>query len=143
MAGIGTTTRPDQEVASTRLLPVLLVTAVLVSIVHYVDNVARFDDYAPEGAGAITREVVALSWFLFTGFGVWGYLCYRRGRYRPAAIGLAVYSLSGLVGIVHYREVSPRAFDLLQNTFVSLDIVLGAAILVMACRLAWRPPIAA
>lgn len=114
--------------------------AVLVSIVHYVDNVVRYDDYAPEGAGPITREVVGASWFLLTGFGVWGYLSYIHGRYRSAAIGLAVYSVSGLVGIVHYREVSPSDFDLLQNTFVSLDIVLGVAILALACRLAWRPP---
>ncbi len=114
--------------------------AVLVSIVHYVDNVARFEDYAPDGAGLVTAPLVAASWFVFTGFGLWGYLSYRRGRYRSAAVGLALYSVSGLVGIVHYREVSPSDFDLLQNTFVSLDILLGAAILAMACRLAWRPP---
>ena len=43
---------------------------------------------------------------------------------------------------MHYREVSPSDFDLLQNTFVSLDILLGVAILAFACRLAWRPPAA-
>ena len=140
MTPIDTTTRPEQDLVFTRLLQTLLVTAVLVSIVHYVDNVVRFEDYAPAGAGLVTAPLVAASWFVLTGFGLWGYLSYRRGRYRSAAVGLAVYSVSGLVGVVHYREVSPSDFDPLQNTFVSLDIVLGAAILATACRLAWRPP---
>ena len=139
MSGIAISTRSDQDVGFTRLLPAVLVAAVLVSIVHYVDNVVRYDDYAPDGAGPITREVVGASWFLFTGFGAWGYLSYLHGRNRSAAIGLAVYSVSGLVGIVHYREVSPADFDWVQNTFVSLDLVLGLAILAIACRLAWRP----
>jgi hypothetical protein len=137
---IGTTTTREQDIGFTRLLQVLLVAAVLVSIVHYVDNVIRFEDYAPDEAGLVTAPLVAASWFVFTGFGLWGYLSYRRGHYRGAAVGPALYSVSGLVGIVHYREVSPSDFDLLQNTFVSLDILLGAAILAMACRLAWRAP---
>ena len=140
MAPIGTTTRPEQDLGFTRLLQSLLVAAVLVSIVHYVDNVVRFEDYAPDEAGLVTAPLVAASWFVFTGFGLWGYLSYRRGRYRSATVGLGVYSVSGLVGIVHYREVSPSDFDPVQNTFVLLDIVLGAAILAVACRLAWRPP---
>lgn len=129
---------PAPSARERRLVLWLFGAAVAVSIVHYVDNVVRFEDYAPDGAGLITAPVVALSWFGFTAFGVWGYLGFTRGRYRRAAIGLAVYSVSGLVGIVHYREVSPSDFDWLQNTFVSLDIVLGAAILVVAARLAWR-----
>jgi hypothetical protein len=140
VAPIGTTTRHEQDLGFTRLLQVLLVAGVVMSIVHYVDNVVRFEDYAPDGAGLVTAPLVAASWFVFTGFGVWGYLSYRRGHHREAAVGLAVYSVSGLVGIVHYREVSPSDFDPVQNTFVLLDIVLGAAILAMACRLAWRPP---
>ena len=130
--------RPDTRF--TRILQAVLLAAVLVSIVHYVDNTVRYDDYAQGGAGPITAPVVAVSWFVFTAFGLWGYLAYLGGRFRSAAIGLAVYSGSGLVGIIHYRQVSPSDFDLLQNTFVTLDILLGVAILALAVRLARHPP---
>ena len=131
---------PRRDARFTRVLQAVLVASVLVSIVHYVDNTVRYGDYAPDGGGLITAPVVAVSWFAFTAFGHWGYLSYLGGRYRSAAIGFAVYSGSGIVGIVHYLQVSPSDFDLLQNAFVTLDILLGLAVLTLAARLAWDPP---
>jgi hypothetical protein len=125
---------------STRLLTGLLIAAVLASIVHYVDNVVRYEEYAPDGAGLITAPVIAASWWFFTAFGAWGYVNFRRGEPHRAAVGLAVYSISGLIGLVHYTTVSPSDFDLLQNTFVVLDVLLGAAILAFAARLALQTP---
>ena len=112
----------------------MLGTAFLLSIVHYVDNTLRFDDYTPD-PGLITRPAIPLAWVVFTAFGVWGYLQYRRGDDRKAAIGLAVYSFSGLIGPLHYTEVSPSDFDWFQNLFVVLDTLAGVAVLGVAC--AW------
>jgi hypothetical protein len=127
----------------TLVLQVLLVSAFLVSIVHYVDNTVRFDDYDPD-PGLITQPIIPLAWVVFTGFGLWGYLEYRKGRDARAAIGLAIYSGSGLVGPVHYTVVSPSDFDAFQNTFVVLDTLLGLAVLAFACWLALggRQPVA-
>ncbi len=122
----------------TRVLQVLFFSAVAVSIVHYVDNVVRFDDYDPD-PGLITAPVVAVSWFVFTAFGLWGYVQYRRGHRRAAALALAVYSGSGLIGPVHYTVVSPSDLDGFQNLFVVLDTVLGLGVLAFACWLALTP----
>ena len=122
-----------------RTLDVVLGTAFVLSIVHYVDNTIRFDDYSPD-PGLITRPLIPIAWVVFTAFGVWGYLQLRRGNTRQAALGLAVYSASGLIGPFHYTTVSPSDFDWFQNLFVVLDSLAGLAVLLVACGLALRPP---
>ena len=117
----------------------VLGTAFLLSIVHYVDNTLRFDDYSPD-PGLITRPTIPLAWVVFTAFGIWGYVQYRRGEWGRAAIGLAVYSISGLIGPFHYTTVSPSDFDWFQNLFVVLDSLAGLAVLGVAAWLAWRSP---
>lgn len=119
----------------TLVLQVLLIGAFLVSVVHYFDNTVRFDDYDPD-PGLITQPLIPLAWVVFTAFGVWGYLQYRRGQDARAALGLAVYSGSGLVGPIHYTAVSPSDFDVIQNVFVVLDTLFGIGILAFACWLA-------
>ncbi len=117
---------------ATRTLQVLLVAAFLVSIVHYVDNTVRFDDYAKDQGGPVSQVMIPLAWVVFTGFGLWGYLQYRRGEWTRAAVGLGVYSASGLVGLAHYTAGTPAEFDALQNTFIVLDVFLGASVLAFA-----------
>jgi hypothetical protein len=122
---------------SRRTVDVVLLTAFLLSIVHYVDNTIRFADYSPD-PGFITRPVIPISWVVFTAFGAWGYVQLRRGRDGLAAIGLAVYSGSGLIGPLHYTAVSPSDFDWFQNLFVVLDTAAGLAVFAIACSLALR-----
>jgi len=119
----------------------VLLTAFLLSVVHYVDNTVRFDDYTAGDPGLITRPTIPIAWIVFTAFGVWGYLRLRDGDRTRAAIGLAVYSVSGLVGIFHYTTVPPSDFDWFQNLFVVLDFLAGVAVLVVACVLAWGSPV--
>jgi hypothetical protein len=114
----------------------ILLTAFLLSIVHYVDNTVRFTDYTPGDPGLITRPVIPISWVVFTAFGVWGYRWMLRGDRTKAALGLAVYSVSGLIGLLHYTSVSPSDFDWFQNLFVVLDFTAGLAVFLIACRLA-------
>src|SRR5215204_5507129 len=110
-----------------RRIDVVLGTAFVLSIVHYVDNTIRFDDYTPD-PGLITRPIIPIAWVVFTAFGVWGYVQLRRGDTARAAAGLAVYSVSGLIGIAHYTSVSPSDFDWFQNLFVVLDTLAGLAV---------------
>ena len=131
------TVDPRASDRATRVLQVLLVTAIAVSIVHYADNTIRWDEYTQgNDTGLITRPVIPISWVVFTVAGIAGYLLHRRGRWPLAAACLGFYSVSGLISLGHFTEVSPADFDAFQLTFVVLDFVLGAAILAYALWLA-------
>ena len=122
-------------------------TAVALSGVHYYDNTVRFEDYTGGKAsdGFITRPVIPISLVLFTIAGIAGYRALKAGNRRLAGVGLAVYSVSGLIGLGHYTTVSPSEFSGFQNTFIALDFLAGLAVLILAVRIATtasvsRPP---
>ena len=122
------------------LLHVVFWTAVGVSVVHYADNVANYDDYPqPDGGFAPSQAVIAASWFAFTAFGLAGYRAFLRGRLRPAAVLLAVYSGSGLVGLGHYTVPGAEDMPWWRHAHVTADIVLGAAMLAFAAWAGRRP----
>jgi hypothetical protein len=126
---------------SRRTLETVLVAAFAVSIVHYVDNVVNYDEYPQLDSGpAPSQGVIAFAWFAFTAFGVAGYLLYRRGRTQAAALCLAVYSGSGLIGILHYVAPGMTDAPLWRQAHVIADIVLGATVLVLALRMVERRP---
>jgi len=123
---------------SVTVLRVLLGLGIAVSIVHYIDNTVRYDDYVQGASTPVARWMVPAGWILFTAAGIAGLLLYERGRYGPAAGLLAFYSVSGLIGFAHYQSISPTDFDGLQNTFIVLDIACGASILGFAIWAAVR-----
>ena len=115
--------------------------ALLLSVVHYIDNTVRFDDYTGGKSGFVTQAMIPISWVLFTAAGIAGYRALRHGNRGLGASLLGVYSVSGLIGILHYTTVSPRDFSAFQNTFIGLDFLAGLAVFVMAVGLAVsRPP---
>ncbi|RRS01360.1 hypothetical protein [Glycomyces terrestris] len=107
-----------------------------VSVVHYIDNYANYDDYPVPHAHSRfpvpSATVVGVSWFVFTAFGAAAVLLWRRRAIAWSAAALGVYSLSGLVGIVHY--LMPGATDMAwwRQTHVILDIACGLALLAFA-----------
>src|SRR3982751_6928808 len=115
-----------------RILPVLFWTAVVVSIVHYTDNFANYDDY-PHGNGPEpSAGVVLAAWFVLTPFGLAGWWLYMRGRIRTGAMLLIVYSTSGLVGIAHYTVAGMTDQPAWGQAHVIADILLGAAMFAFA-----------
>ena len=119
----------------------VFVSALLLSVVHYLDNTVRFDDYTGGKNGFVTRAMVPISWVLFTAAGVVGYRLLRQGNRGLGGSLLGVYSASGLIGVLHYTTVSPGDFTLFQNTFIGLDFLAGLAVFVMAVGLVLsRPP---
>lgn len=123
----------------TRTILVVVAAAVVVSVVHYVDNYANYADYPVPGPDATipapSDTVVGLAWFVFTAFGAWGVWNLLRGRVVPAVIGLALYSVSGLIGIGHYTVSGALDMPLWRQAHVVADIALGVTILVLAARL--------
>ena len=116
-----------------RTLRIVLAVAVVVSVVHYADNYVNFDDYPQPSSGpAPSQAVIGGAWFVFTAFALTGYRLYRDGRLRPAALCLAVYSGSGLVGIGHYTVAGAADMPWWRQTHVVADILCGLAVLAFA-----------
>jgi hypothetical protein len=103
--------------------------AFVVSVVHYVDNTVNYADYPQAEPGSALPNppdwVVGAAWFVFTAFGVLGLWLWLRGRVAPAAVAIAAYSGSGLVGIAHY--LVPGATDMVwwRQAHVIADITCG------------------
>lgn len=120
-----------------RTLNIVFFTAVAVSIVHYTDNYVNFEEFPQGGPGPqITDTTVLVAWFVFTAFGLAGYLLYRRGEIRPACALLAVYSISGLIGLGHYTSPDIGELAWWRNIHIVLDVLCGAAVLAFAIRAA-------
>jgi hypothetical protein len=128
---------------ATRVLQVLLAVAIVESLVHYADNTLRYDDYTADDPSLIgslvTRWVIPVSWVLFTVAAVFGYRQFRRGNWAKAAAWLGAYSVSGLISVLHYVDISLSDLSAFQNTFVFLDVALGMAILGFALWVALAP----
>ncbi|GAA4080048.1 hypothetical protein ACFFOS_07860 [Nocardioides kongjuensis] len=118
---------------ATRVLCWLLGIAVLVSVVHYVDNYVNHDDFPVPGPDsavpAPSATLVAVGWFVFTALGAVGLLLWFRRHITTSAVFLTGYSVSGLIGIAHYTV--PGATDMVwwRQAHVLADIVCGAAVL--------------
>ena len=127
-----------------RLLRVLLALAVAESFVHYTDNTLRYEDYTVEDpsflGGLVQQWVIPVSWVLFTAAAVIGYRRFRQGRWTEAAAWIGAYSISGLISVLHYTDISVADLSAFQNTFVFADVVLGALVLAFAVWTAVRPP---
>ena len=113
------------------MLRALLIAAAVTTAVHYTHNVVAYDRYpSADWASFITAPVVAIAWFVFTTFGVLGYVRYRQGRMRAASAYLAAFSLSGFFTLGHWLpgqeggDISP-----LMTVSILLDGVMGAAML--------------
>jgi hypothetical protein len=118
-----------------RLLIVLMAVAFVVSVVHYTDNTVNYADYPqgePGGVPSPPDWLIAPSWFLFTTFGVLGLWLFVRGRVAPAAVAIAVYSGSGLIGFGHYAV--PGATDMVwwRQAHVIADITCGVLLFTFA-----------
>ncbi len=122
----------DEELTMVRRV---FVTALSLSVVHYIDNTLRFDDYTGGKDGFITQAMIPLSWVLFTIAGVAGYRFLKQGNRSLGGSLLGVYSVSGLIGVGHYTTVSAGDFSAFQNTFIGLDFLAGLAVFILAVRI--------
>ena len=120
----------------------LLGFAIVESFVHYLDNTVRYDDYTVDNpsvlGGLVKQWVIPIAWVLFTAAGLLGYKRFKEGQWSLAAIWLAVYSVSGLISVLHYTDISLDDLSPFQNTFVFMDIAAGLAILGFAIWTATR-----
>ena len=115
--------------------------AFVVSVVHYTDNTVNYADYPRGRTGGVPNPpdwIIAPSWFVFTTFGAVGLWLFVRGRIKPAAVAIAVYSGSGLIGFGHYAV--PGATDMVwwRQAHVIADITCGVLLFAFALCTAVR-----
>lgn len=119
-----------------RPLLVLFGVAFAVSVVHYIDNTVNYVEYPqPEPGSGLPNPpqwLIGAAWFLFTGFGFLGVWMFTRERFATAAVAIAVYSGSGLVGFAHYAV--PGATDMVwwRQVHVIADIICGVLLFAFA-----------
>ncbi|MFD1826261.1 MULTISPECIES: hypothetical protein [Mumia] len=109
--------------------------AFVVSVIHYIDNVANYSSYPQPGSDGLpapSAEVIAASWFVFTLCGVLGVIAFFRHRRAACVVGLAFYSVSGLIGIGHYTVEGATDMVWWRQTHVVVDILVGVALLAFA-----------
>lgn len=89
----------------------------------------RFDEYPNDMPDLISKESIPIAWVVFTVFGLAAYVLYERGYRQRAGVCLAVYSVSGLIGPLHYTSGAMSEFDAFQHVNIGLDTVAGLACL--------------
>jgi len=129
----------EGDARTLRALRVLLLVAVAVSVVHYADNVINYDAYPqPESGPAPSRTLVGLSWLGFTALAIAAYVLLRGGHRTAAAVCLALYAGSGLVGLGHYTVDGAIDMPWWRQAHIVADIACGVAVLAFALRLVRR-----
>lgn len=121
----------------------VVLVAFLISIMHYTDNYVRFDEYPNDMPDLITKETIPTAWVIFTVFGLAAYVLYERGYRQRAGLCLAVYSVSGLIGPLHYTSGAMSEFDVFQHVNIALDSIAGLACMGTAVWVLARKPRAA
>jgi hypothetical protein len=133
---MSTTTSTTRRQDALRPLLVLMSVAFVVSVVHYIDNTVNYADYPQAEPGSRlpnpSQTLVAAGWFIFTAFGVLGLWLFVRGRITAAAIAIAVYSGSGLVGFGHYAVPGATHMVWWRQAHVIADIICGLLLFAFA-----------
>ena len=119
-----------------RTLGLLLLATALTSVVHYVDNIARWARY-PEPAWDNARLTDGF-WFLMTPVGIAAYLLYRRGKTLAGIRASYAYGAMNLVVLGHYLYAWPWEISLVVNGTILVEAVMAAWLLAYALGLHLR-----
>lgn len=101
------------------LLLVLLAVNILLSILHYADNLIHFDAYPePEWFSPYLTDSI---WLVMTPLGIAGFWFYRQQRFRWAYIGLYSYALLAQLTLGHYTVAPIWELSLKMNSLILLE----------------------
>jgi len=120
-----------------RISTIVVLVAIAVSVIHYLDNYTQYEEYPQsDTVPNPSAGLIGFAWFFFTTFALAGLYFLRRGEDRMAALCLAVFSGSGLVGLLHYTVEGTSAWPWWRHAHVITDILLGFAVFICAVALA-------
>lgn len=101
------------------LLLVLLIVNIILSILHYTDNLIHFDAYPePDWFSPYLTDSI---WWVMTPLGIAGFLFYRKEMFRKAYIGLYGYALLSQLTLGHYVVAPIWELSLKMNSLILLE----------------------
>jgi hypothetical protein len=116
-----------------RALPWLISLYAAASFIHFAHNAQYLADY-PNLPAAWSRAEVYIAWCGLSALGALGYVLYRRGNLRAGLPTLALYSLAGLGGLLHYTRAPFSHHTAAMNRTIWAEVAAAALLLVdLAC----------
>ncbi|MBJ7347632.1 MAG: hypothetical protein JHC87_03550 [Thermoleophilaceae bacterium] len=118
---------------SARLIGGAVLVSILLTGIHFTDNVLSYNEY-PTASWIPDwfAVVVGASWFAFTAIGIYAYVLYRAGRYDRANVFLLTYSFVGFASLGHFAFGSPSELTSFAIVTVMIDAVVGIVVLSVA-----------
>ena len=117
----------NSEINRNYLLKIFLITSIISTFIHNVDNYLRFELYPQPNW--ITPDGVIRSWIIWTIFGLAGYWLYKNQLFLLSYICLIIYSSCGLSSLAHYLYGGMHEFSPIMHFFILTDGLLGLAVL--------------
>ena len=115
---------------SLRILNVLVTVNLLVSALHFGDNMLHFREY-PEPAWITGRHVVDLLWFAISPVLLGGWWLARQGRRAAAVSALWVYCVLSLFVLGHYLYADPSELSFRINVLIIAEAAAAATLLIL------------
>jgi hypothetical protein len=106
-------------------LPWLLLLYCGASLLHFAHNAAYVAAY-PNLPEWISPASINLAWCAISAIGLGGYLLVRRGLTLPGLFVLAVYTILGLDGLLHYGRAPISEHTLGMNLTIWAEVVTAA-----------------
>ena len=113
------------------ILPILLLVNLVASVLHFGDNMLRFDEY-PEPAWIAGPHVVDAAWLLMTPLLAVGWWLARGGVRRWAIGVLWLYGALSMFVLGHYFYASPFELSFRINFLIVLEAVAAGLLLLSA-----------
>lgn len=122
--------RPDTHRGTTtssldRILPWLLLLYCGASLLHFVHNAAYVAAY-PNLPEWISPASIYFAWCAISAIGLCGYWLVHRGLDLPGLFLLAVYTILGFDGLLHYGRAPMSAHTLGMNLTIWAEVVTAA-----------------
>ena len=117
-----------------KVLPILLLTYGVATLIHFVHNAKLIADY-PNMPATWTSTTVYVSWLGLTGVGILGWYLLARGQQLAGLLSVAAYAALGLASLGHYALAPMSAHAAPMNATIILDVTTATLLLIAALRL--------
>ena len=122
----GVTTTPTATTTfSGRVLPSLLLLYCGASLLHFLHNAAYVAAY-PNLPKWISPAAILFAWCAISAIGLCGYLLGRRGYVLPGLFVLAVYTILGFDGLLHYGRAPMSEHTVGMNRTIWVEVATAA-----------------
>ncbi len=127
-----------KALARKRWLLWIIMGNIAASVLHYLDNLARFQEY-PEPQW-LSPHLAGAFWFVMTPMALGGYYLYVRNRGTVAYLLLYLYGAMSLLVLGHYAYAPLADISFSIHLFILLEAVAAACLVLFTAWLQTGPP---